>query len=241
MELRILWMYHDIMDLYGDSGNIKVLKKRCNDRGIKTQIDTLGIGQNIDISEYDLVFFGGGADNEQSIIYNDLLNRKDNIIRAINANTIFLLICGGYQMFGQYYKDRDNNVIDGLKIFDYYTEAKGSNRCIGNILINATLEDSNFEIIGFENHGGQTYNVTKPLGIVVKGHGNCYKSRFEGIYDKNCIGTYLHGPILPKNPKLADFIILKALSKRYHEINLDPLDDTIENLAFNNMKTRLLK
>ena len=240
MILNVLWMYHDIMDLYGDSGNIKVIIKRCKDRNIDVKLDTLTLNQKVNLSNYDLVFFGGGADNEQSIIYNDLLKRKKNIIKAINSNTIFLLICGGYQMFGQYYKDRDNNIIDGLKIFDYYTQANGTNRCIGNILVNVTLDEYNFDIIGFENHGGQTYNISKPLGKVIKGHGNSYKSQYEGIYDNNCIGTYLHGPLLPKNPQLCDFIIYKALSKRYNNFILEPLDDTLETKAFNTMKQRIL-
>ena len=241
MILNVLWMYHDIMDLYGDSGNIKVIIKRCKDRNIDVKLDTLTLNQKVNLSNYDLVFFGGGADNEQNIIYKDLLNRRQDIITAINNNTFFLLICGGYQMFGQYYKDRDNNIIDGLKIFDYYTEANGNDRCIGNILIDVELDEYNFQVIGFENHGGQTKNVSKPLGKVLTGHGNTYKGKYEGIYYNNCIGTYLHGPLLPKNPQLADFIIYKALSKRYNNFELKPLDDTLESLAFNTLKHRIYK
>ena len=240
MELRLLWLYHDIMDLYGDSGNIKVIKKRCEDRNIRFVLNTMGIGQNVDFNDYDLVFFGGGADAEQNIIYKDLLKRKDSIIDALNNDTFFLLICGGYQLFGQYYKDQDNNKIMGLGINDYYTVAKDNIRCIGNIYIKCQLDDEEIEVIGFENHAGQTENVNNPLGKVIKGYGNTIDSTYEGYYDGKCLGTYIHGPLLPKNPALADFVIKRALSKRYDNVYLEPQEDVFEKKAFSIMKNRLL-
>lgn len=239
MKLKILWFYHNIMDLYGDSGNIKVLKKRCLDRNIEVIVDTLGLNEDKELNEYDLIFIGGGADNEQSIIYNDLISRKSQILNALESKTFFLLICGGYQLFGQYYKDQDGKIIDGLKIFDYYTKATNDGRCIGNILINVKIDDEDFNLVGFENHGGQTHNVTTPLGKVIKGHGNMLKSEYEGFYNGQVLGTYLHGPLLPKNVKLADLIIKKALAKRYGNVELIKLDDKLEDLAHNIMSNRL--
>lgn len=231
MKLRVLWFYHDIMDLYGDKGNIKVIQKRCADRGIEVIIDTLAIGSNHDIDNYDILFIGGGADREQNIIYKDLLSRKESLIRAMNDKTFILLICGGYQLFGQYYLDRDNNKIEGLDIFDYYTEANTKGRCIGNIVIEAELDNKKMMLIGFENHGGQTHNVAYPLGKVISGHGNCFQGQFEGFYLDNVLGTYMHGPLLPKNPELADFIIKQGLKKRYGEVQLSKLNDEMEEKA----------
>ena len=240
MEIKILWFYHDILDLYGDSGNIKVLKYRCLKRNIKVVIDYLYIGQYIDISEYDLLFVGGGADLEQNMIYKDLLKYKKDIIKSINNGCFLLLICGGYQLFGQYYIDQNDNKIDGLGIFDYYTIGNKKDRCIGNVLVDCLLDGQKIEVLGFENHAGETFiNTNNVLGKIIVGNGNQYKGLYEGYYDGQCLGTYLHGPLLPKNPILTDFIILKALSKRYKDVKLEPLDDTFENKAFNIMKKRI--
>lgn len=241
MELKILWMYHDMMDLYGDKGNIAVLKKRCKDRGISVLVDTCGINQVVNMNEYDLIFMGGGADKEQALIYEDLISRKNSIVSAIENGAFILLICGGYQLFGQYYIDANGNKIDGLGLFPYYTEsAKGNKRCIGNVLIEATLDNEIIEIIGFENHGGQTIGVDNPLGNVIVGHGNVFNGTYEGYYNGQVLGTYLHGPLLPKNPKLADHIIYKALSRHNSDVVLKKLDDTLENKAFQVMRNRLL-
>lgn len=243
MKLRVCWMYHDIMDLYGDKGNMMVLQKRCEDRGIAITIDTLSIGDERDLSSYDLLFFGGGADKEQLLLIQDLLNRKENIKKAMDEGTFILLICGGYQLFGQYYISADNEKIEGLKFFDYYTETgENGSRCIGNIAIRCTLENESFEVVGFENHGGQTRNVTTPFGEVLHGSGNAFQSKFEGFYNGKVLGTYIHGPLFPKNPKIADFVIYKSLQKRNPEFkkeDLQPLDDTLEYQAQKTMLHRL--
>lgn len=211
---KVAWMYHDFMDLYGDKGNMMVLKKRCEDRGIEFVLDTIGIGQPADLSQYNLIFIGGGADKEQLSLIPDLLERKDNIKKAIDENTFVLLICGGYQLFGQYYIAADHSKIEGLKFFDYYTDTQNEGkRCIGNIIIDADLDTLHTKIVGFENHGGQTMNVDKPLGKVVHGFGNAFEGGFEGFYNGKVLGTYLHGPLLPKNPEVADFVIAKGLAK----------------------------
>lgn len=240
MELKILWMYHDLMDLYGDKGNTQVLKIRAEKRGIDVTVDTCTIGEKKDISAYDLFFMGGGADNEQGLIYQDLLSRKDNIAKAMEEKTAFLLICGGYQLFGKYYKDQDGNVIDGLGFFDYYTEASDrDHRCIGNIALETEMDGETFKAVGFENHGGQTKNVSSPFGRVLSGHGNTFKGGFEGFMNDQVAATYMHGPLLPKNPKIADKIILRALKKRYGQVGLEPLDDSLENSARDVMLKRL--
>ena len=242
MELKICWMYHNIMDLYGDKGNMMVLKKRCLDRNIDIIIDTCGMNEEKDLSTYDLVFLGGGADKEQKMIIQDLLARKENIIKAMNEKTFFFLVCGGYQLFGKYYIGSNQEKIEGLNIFDYYTESDENHRCVGNIAIEVNLDGNTFKVVGFENHGGQTKNVDQPLGKVLSGFGNTYESTFEGFYNGQVIGTYMHGPLFPKNPKVADFVIYKSLKKRNPQLTLNdlqPLDDTLENKALEAMLNKL--
>ncbi len=240
MELKIVWMYNNLMDLYGDRGNIEVLKVRCAKRNIDCIVDTCSIGDVKNIEEYDLFFMGGGADHEQSLIYEDLIARKESITKALQSKTAFLLICGGYQLFGQYYKDQDGNILDGLHLFPYYTVASDRNhRCIGNIALETTIDGETFKVAGFENHGGQTKNVDTPFGKVLSGHGNEYRSSYEGFMNDQVIATYMHGPLLPKNPKVADAVIRRGLSKRYGQVDLVPLDDTLEDAARNVILERL--
>lgn len=233
--MKVAWMYHDIMDLYGDKGNMMVLKKRCEDRGIDFVLHTIGIGQEADLSDYDLIFLGGGADKEQMSLIPDLLSRKENIQKAMDENTFVLLICGGYQLFGKYYEAADHSKIPGLGFYSYYTDTgKEGSRCIGNVVIEADLDGRKTKIVGFENHGGQTLGVEHPLGAVIKGYGNSFDAGQEGFYDGKILGTYLHGPLLPKNPEVADFVIYKALKKRDPDFRFEelaPLSEHWENLA----------
>ena len=235
-EIKILYLYPDMLELYGDYGNIQVLKYRIEARGYKAIIDRYSIGDNApNFNDYDIVFAGGGADNEQSILADDLVKYKDNIKDAVNNGVFFLLICGAYQLFGKYYKGVEGNIIPGLEVFDYYTVANPDRkkRCIGNIVIEATLNGVETKVIGFENHGGRTcINDNKPLGKVLYGKGNDGRTGYEGVVYKNVIGTYLHGPLLPKNPQLADWLILKALQRKYGEQTaLTELDDSQEKEA----------
>lgn len=174
----------------------------------------------------------GGADQEQGILAQDLIQYKNSIQEAIRNGVFFLLICGAYQLFGKYYKDVEGNLISGLEIFDYYTEAiqDRKKRCIGNIVIETELNGKKTKIIGFENHGGQTFDVTTPLGNVLLGNGNKFGDTQEGFFMNNVIATYLHGPLLSKNPELSDYIIKYCLDRKYNEnIMLEPLDDNFEN------------
>lgn len=217
-------MYHDIMDLYGDRGNIMTLTKRAEKRGINFEVTTVGIGQEADLSSFDLVFMGGGADKEQEALIPDLLSRKENIRKALDENTFFLLICGGYQLFGQYYETADHHQVPGLQFADYYTATgEKKSRCIGNVVVDANLDGKTLRLVGFENHGGQTRNVKYPLGKVVHGFGNAFDAGYEGYYDGHILGTYLHGPLLPKNGELADFILSKAIQKKNPSFTMDDL------------------
>lgn len=228
MKIKCAWMYHDIMDLYGDKGNIMTLSRRCKERGIDFDVQTIGIGQEADLSEFDLVFMGGGADKEQIVLIPDLLERKENIAKALDEGTFFFLICGAYQLFGQYYEAADHEKVKGLGFGSYYTETgKDGSRCIGNIVIDAQVDEHTLRLIGFENHGGQTLGVEKPLGKVVHGSGNAFGAGFEGYYDGRMLGTYLHGPLLPKNGELADFILTKAIQKRHPQFKMANLGEYV--------------
>lgn len=244
-EIKILYLYPDMLELYGDYGNIQVLKYRIESRGYKVIIDRYSIGDDTpDFNNYDIVFAGGGADNEQGILANDLIRYKDNIKEAINNGVFFLLICGAYQLFGKYYKDVDGNIIPCLEVFDYYTEANPDRkqRCIGNIVLNVMLNDNIYKIIGFENHGGQTFNISNPFGKVLYGNGNKFGDFEEGFFNNNVIATYLHGPLLSKNPQLADFIIKYCLDRKYNEDTLlSPLDDDFENLCRKQLLDKFIK
>ena len=238
-ELKLLYLYPDMLDLYGDYGNIQVLKYRCEKRDINLIVDEYRVEDSMpDFSQYDIVFAGGGADNEQSILASDLVNCKDNIKSAVENGTFFLLICGAYQLFGKYYKGVDGNKIPGLEIFDYYTEAieDRKKRCIGNIVTMAKINGKNTEVIGFENHGGQTYGVETPFGKVLSGNGNKFGDKEEGFFIKNVIATYLHGPILSKNPKITDYIIKYSLDRKYQD-NIETKDSEeklLNGIANNN-------
>lgn len=240
MDVRILWMYHNLMDLYGDKGNLEVLRYRSEKRGIRCILDTCTLDEKKDIASYDLFFLGGGADREQSLIYEDLIRRRDAIRDAMESETAFLLICGGYQLFGQYYKDQDGEVLDGLGFFDYYTESSDrDHRCIGNIAVETTIDGETFRAVGFENHGGQTRNVSSPFARVLYGHGNTYDDGTEGFLNDQVLATYMHGPLLPKNPKIADAMLKRALRKRWGSVELPALDDSLENSAREVMLKRL--
>ena len=242
--LKILYLYPDMLELYGDYGNIQVLKYRIESRGYKAIIDRYSIGDSSpNFNDYDIVFAGGGADNEQSILAEDLVKYKENIKEAVNNGVFFLLICGAYQLFGKYYKGVEGNIIPGLEVFDYYTVANPDRkkRCIGNIVIDANLNNLKTKVIGFENHGGQTFDISNSFGTVLFGNGNKFGDSEEGFFENNVIATYLHGPLLSKNPELCDYIIRYCLDRKYNEnVELEPLNDEFENLCREQLLNRFL-
>ncbi|SFX91452.1 type 1 glutamine amidotransferase [Ruminococcus sp. XPD3002] len=242
--VKILHMYADMLDLYGDSGNMEVIGYRCRMRGIDCQVDTYSIDSEMpDFASYDLIYIGGGADLEQQHISADLLKCREGIKKAYESGTFLFLICGGYQLMGKYYRDADGNDIPGLGLFDYFTVAPDSRklRCIGNIVIRTTFTGETVDMVGFENHGGQTQGVKTPLGEVLCGNGNCSKSKYEGYFEKNVIATYSHGPCLSKNPEIADYMISYCVNRGSDEkTELKKLDDTLEKQCRQVMLDRLL-
>lgn len=259
-ELTIGWMYPELMSTYGDRGNITVLRRRCEWRNILVNI--LRISSETkpeEIKKVDIFFGGGAQDREQEIVMRDLMGEKGKIIKKmILNNTPALFVCGSPQLMGNFYEPAKGKRIEGLGVFDMHTVHPGKNkqRLIGNVVAEiywenfqynesphpslskggSKLEDLNGNkfIVGFENHGGRTFlgSSAKPFAKVIKGSGNNGKDGSEGVIFKNAIGTYLHGPLLPKNPEIADHLISKALEVKYgQKVNLEPLDDELEMKA----------
>ncbi len=227
MELNICHLYPDLLNVYGDLGNILILKHRAMQRGITVNVFNVSIGDTFEADKYDIVFFGGGQDYEQSIVSKDLMETKrDALINFIEDHKVFLCICGGYQLLGKYYTTPEGEKLQGLGVLDVYTEG-GEKRFIGDTVIHN--EDFNETYVGFENHSGRTFiGNHKPLGKVIAGYGNNGEDGYEGCIYKNTYCTYFHGSLLSKNPDLADRLILKALEHKYGEIQLEHLDDSFE-------------
>lgn len=228
MIINILHLYPKEMNLYGDHGNILALTRRLEWRGIKVNVIHYEPGMEIP-KDVDIIFGGGGQDSGQGKIEKDLKKIAKVLKEKIEAGVPTLLICGLYQLMGKYFETAEGQRIEGTGVLDLYTKA-GPTRLIGNIVI----ESEEFgEVVGYENHSGLTYlgEGLKPFGEVKIGDGNNDKDSGEGVRYKNCIGTYLHGPILPKNPKVTDFLIKTALKNKGESIGLKPLDDMIENKA----------
>lgn len=245
-ELNICHLYPDLLNLYGDRGNIIAISKRSQWRGIQVTVSDISMGDAFDAEKYDIIFLGGGQDYEQEIIQDDLLNQKGNEIRnAIENDKIFLAICGGYQLLGNYYKTWDGKEIEFLKALDLWTVG-GKKRMIGNFCFECEfLKFDGFDgkIVGFENHSGRTYlgPSVKPLGKIVKGYGNNGEDGFEGAIYKNVYCSYSHGSLLPKNPRLTDHLISLALKQKYKDFDfLQKLDDEFEELARKTMIQRIV-
>lgn len=240
MKIKILHMYPDLLNLYGDKGNIECLRKRLVWRGIDAEVVSYtSEDSGFDLSDVDIVFIGGGSDREQKIVCNKLLEHKNALKAYVEDNGALVAVCGGYQLLGKYYKLEDET-IEGLNILDIYTK-QGKNRLIGNIVLEADFIDR--KIVGFENHGGRTHiGNHKPLGKVLYGYGNEESSGEEGVVYKNVVATYLHGPLFPKNPKLCDYILTNAIKRRYPDFDgLAPLDDELENTANEYISERFQK
>lgn len=248
-KLNIGWLYPELMSTYGDRGNIICLKKRCEWRDIKIEIKKLDLGFKIyDLRSCDLIFMGGAQDKQQEIVSKDLNRGKMKALKEMIEEEIpGLYICGAYQFLGKYYKEASGSIINGVGVFDLYTENPGENkdRLIGNIVIESGVVAGSLPrctLVGFENHGGRTYlgAKTQPLGKVIKGFGNNGKDKTEGAIYKKSFGSYLHGPILPKNPHFTDYLIKLALENKYKEtIVLSGLDDSLEWQAHKTIAKRL--
>jgi hypothetical protein len=238
MNINIGWLYPDLMNTYGDRGNIIALCYRAKMMGIDPVVKKISINESANlISKIDLIFMGGAQDKQQEIVNLDLKNKGPFLKKAINNGVPGLYVCGAYQFLGKYYKEADGNVINGIGVFDLYTESPRLNipRCIGNIMIESK-KFPGVKLVGFENHGGRTYLTDKKLAFanVIKGYGNNGEDQTEGISYKNSFGTYLHGPILPKNPELADYLIKKAVERKYGKnVKLSKINNKWEEKARN--------
>ena len=239
-ELNIIHLYPDLLNLYGDRGNIACMQKRLEWRGIDAKVSTCtNSDHSINLENADIIFVGGGSDREQEIVCSLLLKKKDEITNYVENGGVLVAVCGGYQLLGKYYQTA-NSKIEGLGILDIYTDA-GDTRLIGNVVLESELFSQ--KITGFENHAGRTFigNHT-PLGKVLYGHGNTGESGYEGVVYKNVIATYLHGPLLPKNPMLCDYILLCAMKRKYSDFNgFEPLNDELEIMANKYIEERFVK
>ena len=234
MELRLLALYPDQMTIYADRGNILFLQHRCEWRGIRFSYAAAGPGDRIDPAAHDLIYIGGGQDRDQRMVAEDMVASKGDALReAVDDGAVLLAVCGGYQLLGHSYQ-MDDERIPGLGLADLETVRGAGERLIGNVAIEADLGTGPKLIAGFENHGGRTRlgSGAQPLGRVVKGFGNNGRDGLEGVRDRHMFGTYLHGPLLPKNAWLADRLAQLALARREgSEPELEPLDDAFEDAA----------
>ena len=232
--LRICSLYPDLMNIYADRGNLLLLERRCAWRGIGFEVTAASLGDEVDPSAHDLFYLGGGQDRDQKLCAVDLVERKREALHAAAADgRAILAVCGGYQLLGHSYQLGDER-IEGLGLADLETVREAGPRLIGNVEIEVDLGAGPRRLAGFENHGGRTYlgSGATPLGRVIRGFGNNGKDGHEGVHERNVIGTYLHGPLLPKNAWLADRLIQLALARREGaEPELEPLDDTLEAAA----------
>lgn len=241
MELKICHMYPDVLNLYGDTGNVRCMTQRLKWRGIDAQVTKLPIGRAESLAGFDLVFIGGGQDFEQQVLLEDLHRGKDKeIIAAIEDGVTFLTVCGGYQMMGNYYETFDGKRCDFIGAVDLYTLGS-KKRLIGNYKFRLEEHAGGSVAVGFENHSGKTYlgAGVAPLGRVLAGFGNNGEDGTEGVHYKNLFGTYSHGPVLPKNAALCDFILQTALERKYGKAELAPLDDAAETAAHDAMCAKL--
>jgi CobQ-like glutamine amidotransferase family enzyme len=233
VRIAVAHLYPDYLNIYADRGNIAVLGRRAALRGHSLEVTGVEPGDALEPWAYDLVYVGGGQDREQALIAPDLAARGDDLRRAVDTGTAVLAVCGGYQLLGRGYRGRDGSWMPGAGVFAHETLA-GEKRLIGDVLLEADLGDGTTTMVaGFENHAGRTLldKGATSFGRVVAGHGNDGESGFEGCRVRAAIGTYLHGPLLPRNPELADWVLARALEHGGGSGQLDPLGDELEHLA----------
>lgn len=246
--LVIAHLFPDLLNLYGDGGNVKVLERRARERGIPVEVRRVNHGEHVDLAGVDLVFLGGGPDREQRLASEDLMRMRDDLHAYVEDDGVLLAICGGFQILGHEWL-LGEEVVKGLGLVDMTTErAPGGsgNRLIGNIALRSPLADQ--AVVGYENHAGRTHLGTgvEAFGDVASstGHGNNDSDKRDGVRYKNVVGTYLHGPLLPKNPQVADALLIRALERRARRAGvpapeLAPLDDAVENAANEYVRNRL--
>jgi CobQ-like glutamine amidotransferase family enzyme len=234
MELRLCALYPEQMNIYADRGNILFLQRRCEWRGIGFAYAEAGPGEKVDAGAADLFYVGGGQDRDQRMVAADMVaSKREDLAAAVESGAVLLAVCGGYQLLGHSYQ-LGTEKLAGLGLVDLETVREDGPRLIGNVAIEVDLGPGPRVLAGFENHGGRTYlgAGVPPLGRVLSGHGNNGVDGQEGVRRHNLIGTYLHGPLLPKNAWLADHLIALALARRYGtRPELEPLPDALEAAA----------
>jgi CobQ-like glutamine amidotransferase family enzyme len=228
MKLTIGWLYASTMNIYGDRGNVIALRRRAEWRGIPVDVREIGIGEPIP-ADVDCFFWGGGQDQEQVAVADDMRGAKGEALRAaVEDGAALLAVCGGYQLLGHEYRPHDAKPLPGIALFDMVSVA-GPERFIGNVVVDTQWG----QLVGFENHSGLTTlgSGVSPMGRVRVGRGNNGRDGTEGAIYRNAIGCYLHGSLLPKNPALADWLVARALERRYGKVELAPLADRVELAA----------
>lgn len=238
MDYHIYHMFPQLLNLYGDHGNIITLEYFAKKLGLNPIVHEIEDVDSIDWDEVNFMLIGGGSDREQAIVTEQLFKIKDRLKKEVEAGLPILAVCGGYQFLGEYYQTSDGNKLLGLDIVKMHTIAQEEVRLVGNALV----ESDEFEtVVGFVNHGGQTYHDLASLGRVTSGYGNSISDQNEGVRYKNIIGTYLHGPLLPKNPKITLYYLEIFMKKHNIKYDLTELDLTLENNARDNQISRILK
>jgi CobQ-like glutamine amidotransferase family enzyme len=232
MKIVVGHLYPDYLNIYADRGNIAVLERRAGWRGIRFDYRTIGMGENVRPGEHDLFYIGGGQDREQALVAADLADKGAQLSEAVQGGAAFLAVCGGYQLLGRFYRDRSGAELPGIGLLPHHTIA-GERRMIGDVLLECELDPGERRTLaGFENHAGRTHldEGAEPLGRVVAGFGNNGEDGLEGARISSAIGTYLHGPLLPRNPWLADWLLKRGLARRAggDGPDLDPLPDVFE-------------
>jgi CobQ-like glutamine amidotransferase family enzyme len=240
VRVLLAHLYPDYLNIYADRGNLAVLAGRARRRGLELEIHDVGVGDATP-GDADFFYIGGGQDREQALIAPDLAARGAELSEAVAGGAVVLAVCGGYQLLGRYYRDRSGSKQPGAGVFPLHTVA-GDRRLIGDVLIECELDPGERQtVVGFENHAGRTIleEGALPLGRVVAGFGNDGTSGFEGCRVGNALGTYLHGPLLPRNAWLADWLLASAVLHRSGELPVfEPLPDTIEKQAHETAKAR---
>jgi lipid II isoglutaminyl synthase (glutamine-hydrolysing) len=234
MKLVVGHLYPDYLNIYADRGNIAVLTRRAAWRGLGLEVEAIGVGEPVRSGAHDLLYIGGGQDREQGLIAPDLVAKGDGIKEAVAGGAALLAVCGGYQLLGRFYRERSGTELPGVGLFPHETVA-GERRMIGDVLLECELEPGVRQTLaGFENHAGRTLldAGAEPLGRVVAGFGNDGESGYEGCRVGTAIGTYLHGPLLPRNPWLADWLLARARENKGGEpMTFEGLSDELEHQA----------
>jgi lipid II isoglutaminyl synthase (glutamine-hydrolysing) len=234
MKIRVGHLYPDYLNIYADRGNIAVLARRAAWRGHELEVRAVSVGDAVRPGDHDLLYVGGGQDREQALVAQDLVTKAEGVLGAAEDGAAVLAVCGGYQLLGRSYRDLQGADLPGVGLFPHETVA-GDTRMIGDVLLECELEPGvRRTLAGFENHAGRTRldEGAEALGRVVAGFGNDGESGWEGCRVGRAVGTYLHGPLLPRNPWFADWLLAQALAHRFGEVpTLEPLEDDLEREA----------